>query len=192
MLEIEYDGSVVTYTGKKIYPPNIKKQDIDIRDIACSLSNRCRFSGHLKHFYSVAEHSVLVSLLVEPEYALWGLLHDAAEAYFADIPSPLKKLDIYKPLVEAEKNFQKTICEVYKLSEEEPEEVWHADKWICNREKFYLKKITSKLSPKIQPSKIALVDKEFLIQAALEQPRNPYEARSLFLETYTLITGIKT
>lgn len=192
MLEIEYDGSVVTYVGKKIYPPDIKKEDIDIRDIACSLGNRCRFSGHLKQFYSVAEHSVLVSLLVEPRFALWGLLHDASEAYFADIPSPLKKLEIYKPLVEAERNFQKSICSAFGLSEEEPEQVWHSDKWICNREKFYLKNISSKLSSKIDTSKIHLYDKETLVATALREPRQPHEARALFLETYTAITGIKT
>lgn len=81
-----------TFSGKHIDYQNIKPEDICIEDIATSLSNTCRFAGHLPEFYSVAEHSVLASYLVAPEFALEALLHDAQEAYCCDIPSPLKGL----------------------------------------------------------------------------------------------------
>lgn len=82
----------LTFTGKKFYPVDPRLEDICIEDIARSLSNQCRFAGHvMAGFYSVAQHSLIVSREVPREHALWGLLHDAAEAYCQDIIRPLKK-----------------------------------------------------------------------------------------------------
>jgi 5'-deoxynucleotidase YfbR-like HD superfamily hydrolase len=83
---------IETYLGKRIYFDNIKIENISIIDIAHSLSHICRFTGHTKEFYSVAQHSVLVAdhqtTLVEKRA---GLLHDATECYLNDLASPLKK-----------------------------------------------------------------------------------------------------
>lgn len=67
---------------------------IQIDDIAASLSRLCRFTGHLKDdlFYSVAEHSVRGSYLVEHGYELEFLLHDGHEYITGDMNSPLKQL----------------------------------------------------------------------------------------------------
>ena len=79
-----------TFTGDRFYWDNIETNTFNINDIAHALSCNCRWTGHVKRFYSVAQHSVLCSTLVPPEDALAALLHDAAEAYVHDTPSPLK------------------------------------------------------------------------------------------------------
>ncbi|HCL5402117.1 TPA: HD family hydrolase [Citrobacter freundii] len=83
---------IQTLSGKHFNYLDIQQDDIVIEDIATALSHICRFAGHLPEFYSVGQHSVLTSHLVPQEFALEALLHDAAEAYLQDIPSPLKRL----------------------------------------------------------------------------------------------------
>ncbi len=82
---------IQTYTVKQFYPRNPQPDDVDIYDIAHHLSQICRFVGACEYLYSVAEHSIHVSHKVPKEYALWGLLHDAAEAYIGDIAGPTKQ-----------------------------------------------------------------------------------------------------
>lgn len=83
---------IQTRSGIPFYPQDPRPEDICVEDIAHALGNLCRFSGHVKRYYSVAEHSVLVSRLVPPRFALAALLHDASEAYLVDIPKPIKPL----------------------------------------------------------------------------------------------------
>ncbi|MBR9652087.1 hypothetical protein [Thalassovita aquimarina] len=85
------DAWIQTISGRKFPVGEPDPEQIDIEDIAHALSLLVRFNGHCTRFYSVAEHSVHVSHEVAPELALIGLLHDAAEAYLGDVPSPLKK-----------------------------------------------------------------------------------------------------
>ena len=84
-----------THSGTRFHPFDPHADEVCIEDIAHALSQLCRFAGHTSAFYSVASHSVLVADLVvrlgHPEHALSALLHDAAEAYYVDVPSPLKR-----------------------------------------------------------------------------------------------------
>lgn len=87
--------------------------DVRIEDIAAALSKLCRFTGHTKSFYSVAQHCLLVSSNAPDHLKLHALLHDASEAYLGDVSSPLKQLiPMYKLL---EGNVHATIMEAFKL-----------------------------------------------------------------------------
>lgn len=83
---------VSTYTGRQFYPLAPTPEQIDIEDIAHGLAYQCRFNGQTRHFYSVAQHSLIVADLVPSGLRLAALLHDAAEAYMGDMVKPLKQL----------------------------------------------------------------------------------------------------
>lgn len=83
---------LLTASGRRFDPVDPQPDMIDLVDIANGLSNECRFAGQCRFFYSVAQHSVLVSQAVPPDLAWEALLHDAAEAYIKDIPAPIKRL----------------------------------------------------------------------------------------------------
>lgn len=88
-------GYIQTASGAHVNPLAMTAGDLWIDDIAHSLAMTCRFRGHTSEFYSVAQHSVLVSRLVEPSLTLAALLHDAAEAYLGDMSRPLKYHDSF-------------------------------------------------------------------------------------------------
>lgn len=118
-----------TFSGRKFWPLDPRAEEVHIEDIAHALSMQCRYGGHCTRFYSVAEHSVLMArTFANRDLALWALLHDAAEAYVADVPRPLKRfLPGYK---EAENKVMTAICDRFGLPHEMPERVKYADECI--------------------------------------------------------------
>ncbi len=123
-----------TYTGKCVHPLAPHPDEIAIEDIARSLSQQCRFLGHLDFFYSIAQHSVLVSEMVPREDALWGLLHDASEAYLCDLPAPIKRepeMEIYRI---AEDRLMACVALKFGLPPQMPASVAIADKIILATE----------------------------------------------------------
>lgn len=120
------------YSGRPFWPLDPRPEDIDIRDIAHALSMQCRYGGHCIRFYSVAEHSVLLSEVAEPKFKLAALLHDAAEAYLVDVPRPLKcMLDGYAA---AEDRVLDAVGQRFGLNQDDFDAVRDIDKAILGDE----------------------------------------------------------
>jgi len=113
--------SILTHTGRYVSIAGPHPDDIDIEDIAHALANICRFSGHTKQFYSVAEHSVLVALMAPREHGLAALMHDASEAYIGDVVQPLKSSDAMRDYIVAECRMERAIEQRFGFSLFDPE-----------------------------------------------------------------------
>jgi 5'-deoxynucleotidase YfbR-like HD superfamily hydrolase len=127
---------IQTYTGQKFYPLDPRPEEINIEDIAHSLSLQCRFAGHTKFHYSVAQHSIHVASVLDRPYRAHGLLHDATEAYMVDLPRPIKKYsEIGNLYVEVEIKLWQAIADRFSISAAIPSAVHEADSRMCVTEK---------------------------------------------------------
>lgn len=125
-----------TYTGRQFWPLDPDPAAIFIEDIAHSLSLTCRYAGHVRRFYSVAEHSVHLAMHADEPDRRWALLHDASEAYIVDVPRPLKPfLPGYR---EAEAAVMLAVCERFGLPLEMPAGVKDLDDRILVDERAAL------------------------------------------------------
>ena len=137
--QIKYDPTrfgapILTFSGTTVYPLDPKPNEILIVDIAHALSRMCRFNGHIQRdIYSVAEHSMRVVDRLElshvpREVSLWGLLHDASEAYLADIVKPAK--DFLPDYLKYEKQLMDVIAKRFGLPVDMPAKVHEADRYL--------------------------------------------------------------
>lgn len=172
--------------GNTIDPLNPDPEDIHIEDIAHALSNQCRFSGHVKKFYSVAEHSIKVSYAVPKEDALWGLLHDASEAYLVDVPSPIKNDLFGKQYREVEDLLMGVICEKYGLDPKMPASVKAADNSLLHTE------VRDLLHPMKSQEDFDNLWTPWLIEEPqiyrITNPYTPATSRWLFLSNFHILT----
>lgn len=176
---------IQTYTGRQFWPCDPRPEEIHIEDIAHSLSMQCRFTGHCEQFYSVAEHSVRVSEILPGNSALWGLMHDASEAYLTDLSRPLKRGSGLGPIYKAmESRLMRAVCERFGMPIDEPAEVKKADNCLLMTEKRDLMRSHGSL-PKWSEPEDPL--DEIII------PWSWLHAKSVFLEKFSHLTqaGIK-
>jgi len=116
-----------TVSGRWVNPFDPDPEQLDAGDIARALANQCRFGGHSRVFYSVAQHSVIVSRLVEQgggdaEDAFAALMHDATEAYLGDMPHPLKhRSPLGAAFKAAEEHLERAIRERFRIKPDVPE-----------------------------------------------------------------------
>lgn len=171
---------IETFTGRTFSPLKPDAKQIVIEDIAHALANQGRYTGHSRFRYSVAEHSVRVSELLEqhiPRHSgfmipLWGLLHDAAEAYLVDLPSPLKLSPAFRePYARAEARLMRAVCRRFGLPTKEPTIVRWADatllatevRDLMHADRPYWTKLTHKaVGDRIRPWGADVAEYEFL------------------------------
>lgn len=89
-VKIQMSDGIRLYSGVMFDYSSPHDCAVDIHDIAEGLSKICRFAGQCCHFYSVAQHAVNASYIVEEGFEYDALLHDTAEAFTNDIPRPMK------------------------------------------------------------------------------------------------------
>jgi len=169
---------IQTYSGRRFCPTNPNPDAIVIQDIAHALSMQCRFTGHTKKFYSVAQHSVLVSHICNEEDALWGLLHDASEAYLVDVPRPLKRSGHFQAYLEFEARMQEAICKRFGLPYQEPASVKKADtKLLATEARDLMGPLHSDWVQKVAPLPFTI------------EPWSQQKAKDMFMERFFELIG---
>jgi hypothetical protein len=129
-----------TVSGRWVNPFDPDPAQLDPGDIARALANQCRFGGHCRVFYSVAQHSVIVSELVEQrggdvEDVFAALMHDATEAYLGDMPHPLKhRSALGAEFKAAEDHLEQVILDRFSIKADVPE-IKRADRALLATER---------------------------------------------------------
>jgi uncharacterized protein len=129
-----------TVSGRFVNPFDPDPEQLDIGDIGRALANVCRFGGHTRVFYSVAQHSVIVSELVEQrggdvEDTFAALMHDATEAYLGDMPHPIKhRSELGAAFSAAEDHLEQAIRERFRIKPDVPE-IKRADRALLATER---------------------------------------------------------
>lgn len=170
----------MTSSGRRAHVLAPEETEIEIEDIAHALSMLCRFGGHCQRFYSVAQHSVLVSELVPARMALQALLHDAPEAYLGDVIRPLKReLERYKQIEEA---WWLAIARRFDGPEEQPPNIKRADLIALMTERRDLL-LPHTWQPKEDAFGPIVADERRIV------PLEPAAARELFLARFRGLGG---
>jgi uncharacterized protein len=129
-----------TVSGRWVNPFDPDPDQLDAGDIARALANQCRFGGHSRVFYSVAQHSVIVSELVEQrggdaEDVFAALMHDASEAYLGDMPHPIKhRSSLGAAFKAAEDHLEAALRERFRIKADVPE-IKRADRALLATER---------------------------------------------------------
>lgn len=183
------DSSYIrTYTGGYFWPLEPRAEDVRLEDIAHALGNQCRWTGHVKSFYSVGQHCVLASRYVSHENALKALLHDASEAYLADLARPIKHAPgLGETYRQVETKLEKAIWEHFKLDGPVPSEMSseHELKQIDNALLW-----TEKRDLMEGDWEERLAGEERLLPITLET-WSPFYAEILFLQRFDELTNGK-
>jgi len=168
------------FTGKFVFPCDLREGEVDIRDIAHHLSMQCRFAGATIDFVSVAEHSWIASYF-EPEVdPLEKLMHDAAETYIQDWIRPIKYLPELAPIYRAlEEPIEKVIAKKFGLKYPFPPSVKRADETV----------VTMEVRDNIANPDKGTLHEEMAIPPHIKLKRwSPKKAEAMFLKRFKELT----
>lgn len=181
---------VNTYSGHRVHFDNVDPDQIEIGDIAVSLSRMARYCGHTKEFYSVAQHSVLVAQQVylqtgNTKQALAGLLHEAPECYgMSDIHGTFKR-SLGKHARKVIKDYEARIFVALGLDPELPEVIDYVDSMLLADEMRQLLRYNE--------SDIDFKDNDKYGECkgfGLDiKPWQPKKAEAEFIAAYNILTG---
>ena len=173
----ERGAFVTTYSGVKFFVEDCNIAEVPIEDIAHALAMNCRFNGHLDQFYSVAQHSVIVSSLVPSEHRMTALLHDVSEAFLPDMPRPFKQY--IGGFQDYEDRIDRAVADTYGTTYPLPESVKYIDKNIVRDE--------AEAMYRVPPDWItyyeSVAGKEWFMKLT------PMQAKMYFLDRYYYLLG---
>lgn len=169
-------GAIVTYSGRVMRPLEPEGADFCIEDVAHSLANQCRFTGHTARFYSTAQHSVLVSEIVPTSDRFVALMHDASEAYLSDISRPVKRQVAFQAYKEIEERLMYALADHFGFAWPAPATVHWADDVLLRTEQRDL-----------MPNLLRVPGDDYLDFKIA--PMLPEQAESYFLARFHELTG---
>ena len=179
-MTLELGNWIQTHTHRAFSLTTPDAADVTIEDIAHSLSQICRFNGHTRVPYSVAEHSVRCSQLVDQDFALDALLHDAGEAYFGDVSTPLKR-ELGAAWADVEERIGSLIADKFGVLWPPPRAVVNADLALLEIECRDLLGAAIDDWSKMGAMAVFKIDVDELV---IIEPWTPDFARHRFLERY--------
>lgn len=176
-------GYFASCEGYPCFVHRPESSHITTHGIALALSRCSRWGGRTRAdrlAYSVAQHSVMVSKLCNPEHALVGLLHDAPEAFLHDIISPIKRIlrDAYHPIEHA---WGMQIGKLYGLGDKianTPVDVKCADLISLEVERFDLMLHTGAWDPESRLTSMPQI-----------KPVDEYESYAMFMQRFKELTN---
>lgn len=180
MAQLPEDCWIGLLSGAQMNYNYPEQSDVTLDDLASALSNICRFSGHLPVFYSVAQHLVNTSRIVKPEWAFDALMHDTAEAFTNDLPTPLKwAFPIFKEL---EEKIEQAMANKFGFNYPYAPAVKQADTEMLILEKLYVK-----LDDRVWPHYEG-IEVEHLKDLVDLKPWQPCRAKREFLKRFEELT----
>lgn len=181
-------SSICTASGREFFPFAPRRADVDPDDLAHALSMKCRFTGHTAFHYSVAQHCWAASELAASrglprDTQRWALIHDATEAYFPDVASPIKRFlrvddgnGMRCTFKEAEARLLSVIALRFGLPPEEPRDVKIIDAHLYQRERADVMPDAPWANTPLPPD-----DVPEIVQMSIECARDMWISRADFL-----------